>query len=724
MNPGIHRLAAAAIALASAAAHAQPSSSPKSLATVEVTADTPSQRLALDEPSIAGSRLGLAPRELPASVTIVDRDTIERRGADDTQQVLLGVPGVSAAAPPGAAGSVSYRGFGSGSLVQMFNGITVQYDAIAARPLDSWIHDRVEVVGGPSGFLFGAGAVGGAIDYVTRLPSREGDIVQLRALGGSYGTSQLAAGVNRRLGDPVTAANTVRLDLSRRASAGWVEGNRRETWALAASLMTDLSPRLTHTLALEHHEEREARPYWGTPLLNPATGDGRIDPATRMRNYNASDGFYGQRVNWARSLLEFRLSDATVLRNTLYRYDALRDYRNVEVYRYDAANAAVLRSSALLQRHDQGLTGNRLELRHRGSLGALPSDWAAGLDWSVNRQTRFPRSISASLGAVDPTDFTAGGFFEVPGMLPGYQPDRANKVSTLALYLENRTRLTPALSVLTALRHDRIDLEVANLRTATAGDPAFFARSWRPLTGRLGLVQRLGEAASVFAQYGTAADPPAGILTTASFAQVRDFDLTTGRQLEAGAKLDLPQGRGAVTLSAYRITRRNFAVADPANPGTTIAVGQQSSRGVELAGSVRVTPRLLAQANLSLVDAQYDDFSENAGGVAVSRAGNRPANVPARVANLWLDYALRPHLHVGADLRHVSARYGNAANTVRDPSYTLLGAFVSYRMDRATTLTARVRNLTDRTYAAWVTGTPMFWLGAPRSVELALQTAF
>ena len=71
------------------------------------------------------------------------------------------------------AGAVSYRGFSGSQISQLFNGISVQYDAIAARPIDSWIYDRVEAIGGPSTFLFGAGAVGGAINYVTKLPERD-----------------------------------------------------------------------------------------------------------------------------------------------------------------------------------------------------------------------------------------------------------------------------------------------------------------------------------------------------------------------------------------------------------------------------------------------------------------------------------------------------------------------------------------------------------------------
>lgn len=690
------------------------------LPAVPVEATALDAALALDAPAPTASRLGITVREIPASVSVVPRETIERRGAADTQQMLQSVTGMTAASPPGSPGSVWYRGFSAANITQLFNGITVQYDAIAGRPVDSWIYERVEVIGGPSSFLYGAGAVGGSINYVTKLATMEEEFIDGRAAIGSFTTTDLSLGANRLLG----ASNALRLDLNRSASKGYVDGNRSQAWQVAASLLTQLRPGLSHTLAVEYQDEDVDRPYWGTPLLQPASGDGRVDTATRFENYNSADGFYGQEVRWLRSVLDWQVSERTALRNTFYHYDALRDYRNVEVYRFNAANTLVTRSDALLQRHDQILNGNRIELTHGASLAGRRSDWAFGLDYSVNRQTRYPRSISGVISTVHPTDFETEDFFDIPGMTSDYQPDRDNRLQTLAAFLENRTQLIAPLSVVLGLRYERIDLEVQNKRTVTPTNPAFFERVWYPLTGRIGLVLDLAPGASVYAQYATAADPPAGILTTASFAQIRDFDLTTGRQAEIGAKFDFAGGNGAATIAAYHIVRRDFAVTDPAAPGTTIPVGKQSSRGIELGAALRATKRLTLEGNVAWVDAQFDDFTENVGGVAVSRAGRTPPNVPDLVGNLWATYAITPALQLGMDVRHVSSRYGNNANTVSDDAYTLLGAHLGYRVAKDTMVVLRGRNLTDEIHATAITGTPMFYLGAPRSVELSIQTRF
>lgn len=714
-------LALAMLALATTSTWAEDEGKVSVLADVVVRESIGVDPAGMNRKSLTGSRLGLSVKDTPASVTVIDRDLIEARGAENTQEIIKGIPGVTSSSAPGSPGQVFYRGFTSGSVTQLFNGITVQYDVIAARPVDSWIYDRVEAIGGPSSFLFGAGAVGGSINYVTKLASREGNFSEARLGAGSYNALQMAAGTNQKLG----ASNVLRLDISRNTGGAWSDRTEREAMQLAGSWLTDLAPGLSHTLALEYQKETVDRPYWGTPVLKPIGGRIAIDEGTRFKNYNSNDGLYEQTVRWARSIIDYRLSDKLSLRNTFYHYDALRDYRNVEVYEFNANNTLVSRKEALLQRHDQSLNGNRLEFSLDQPLGALKSNWAGGVDFSVNKQTRFPRSVAGPFGNVDPYAFSTENFFSLPGMTPGFTPNRTNEVTTLAAFLENRTFLTSNLSLLTGLRQERIDLEVTNHQAVTATNPAYFSRRYTPLTGRVALNYDFTPNASAYVQYSTAADPPAGILTTATFGQVKDFELTTGKQVEAGSKWFFDERKGTATFAVYEITRNNFAVANPSQPGTTVPVGQQTSRGVELTGSYRFAPGVQIAGNYGFVNARYDEFTENVGGTAVSRAGYQPSNTPRQVGNLWLTWSPTASLQVGGDVRHVGSRFADSANTISEGSYNLLGAFAAYKLDRSTTLTLRARNLTDQIYSEFLSGTGnMAYLGAPRTFDLSIHARF
>jgi iron complex outermembrane receptor protein len=675
-------------------------------------------RLPLDTPSETGSRLGLTPRETPASVTVVTRSTIEARGAQNTQDILKAIPGVTAHDAPGSIG-VSYRGFGSGSISQMFNGINVQY-SIAARPVDSWIYDRVEAIGGPSSFLFGSGAVGGSINYITKIAeTSDFSDVQLRLR--THGLKEASFGLNRRIaGDGGAGSHYARIDVNHRDSDSWIDGTGTRSTQLATSLLSDLGGGLSHTLAYEYQQEKVDRPYWGTPVLNPAAGELRIDPGIRFKNYNSADGIYEQRVQWLRSVAEWRASDALQFRNTFYVYDALRDYRNVETYRYNATNTAVIRSAALLQRHDQQVVGDRIEGLYRGQLAGLKSDWSFGVDVSVNKQTRFPNSLPAVVSTVHPYNFVTENFFQVPGMTPGFTPDRDNKVSTVALYLENRTALVTGLNLVTALRHERIDLDLTNRRAVTATNPASFSRGYSPTTGRVGLVWDFAPGANLYAQYATAADPPSGILSTASFADVlNNSQLTTGRQAEVGSKLDFWDGKGTATLALYNITRKNIATQDPNNTALTVLVGEQSAKGVELAVGLQPTARFSMQGNITQVDAKYESFTQ----AGVSLAGKTPTNTPATVANLWASYALTPVWQASAGVRRVGKVYADAANTLSWPAYTLLDLGLAWKLSKSVSVVGRIRNATDRVYAANA-GTTQVYLGPPRSADITLRASF
>jgi len=670
--------------------------------------------LGLDQSSGMASRLGLSLRETPASVAVANRNDIERRGAQNFQDAANTLPGVNASAPPGFGGFVSYRGFTSSQITQMFNGVNVSGGL--ARPVDSWIYDRVELVGGPSSLINGAGSVGGSLNYVTRLANRQEQAAEGRISYGSYDTRETAFGLNHALSDAAAdVQHYARLDVSHNTGNGYIDRQERDAWSLAFSLLSDLTPNLSHTLALEYQDEHEDSPYWGTPVLNPKAGELKIDRHNRFNNYNVEDGRYEQRTIWVRSIIDYRINDSTTLRNTLYHLDSQRDYRNLETYQYNADNSAVNRSTAYQVRHQGEQNGDQFELRHDNSLFGLATTWSGGFEYKVNSTTNSPLNVKAA-NSVDPNHYRPGHFYDLPGTRPGFVSDKTNEVTTKALFVENRLALTDKLSLLTGLRYDDIDLDVTNHRTVTASNPRHLKRSWEPVTGRVGLTYQIIPDANLYVQYSTAAEQPGG---------TQDFDVSTGKQWEVGSKFNYLDGRGSATVAAYRIERKNFAVTDPLDPTNSIPVGQQTSKGIELASSLRITPKLLLEGNFAWVDAEYDEFNEkNAAGVVVSRKGNTPTNVPDRVGNLWLTYDLAPSWQTGVDARYVASVYADNANTLTVPSYTLYGTFLTYKVDQHTSITGRVRNLTNEVYAEFAHVSPAYYLGTPRTFELAVQSRF
>src|SRR5262249_52729809 len=116
--------------------------------------------------------------------------------------------------------------------------------------------------------------------------------------------------------------------------------------------------------------------------------------------------------------------------------------------------------------------------------------------------------------------------------------------------------------------------------------------------------------------------------------------------------------------------------------------------------------------------------------VPQSYSGKTPPNIPAVVGNAGASYRFATWLpvEVGASLRHVGDRFNFQDNLVVMNGYTLADAFLFVDIPKAvfptvdnTRIAFRVRNLTNRHYAAW--GDPGYTdqiiLGAPRSYEIA-----
>lgn len=203
------------------------------------------------------------------------------------------------------------------------------------------------------------------------------------------------------------------------------------------------------------------------------------------------------------------------------------------------------------------------------------------------------------------------------------------------------------------------------------------------------------------------------------------FDFTTGRQFEIGIKQSILDKKGDWSLSLYQIKKSNLTTRDSTNPSLWVQVGQQSTQGIEGTLSLPIANKLQFDANATLLKARYDDFTESVGGVATSRNGKVPTNVPERVANAWLGWKVLPNWTLSAGMRYVGERYANTANTIALPSYTTTDLAVQWRVGPATTLTLRGFNVFDKYYftTAYYSGTQ--WLvGERRRAELTLNHRF
>jgi iron complex outermembrane receptor protein len=162
---------------------------------------------------------------------------------------------------------------------------------------------------------------------------------------------------------------------------------------------------------------------------------------------------------------------------------------------------------------------------------------------------------------------------------------------------------------------------------------------------------------AVYAQYAVASDP---VNSLASInANQQGFNLSPGRQVEAGVKQAAPKGRVEWTFAAYDLVKKDLLTPSIINPSLTEQVGRQSSRGVE--GSVAVTlGTFRVNVNGTVLRARFDDFKAQVGATVMSLAGNVPLNVPEKSANV-LFWDPTPVWQARAVMRHVGRRFADNA---------------------------------------------------------------
>ncbi|WP_168356220.1 TonB-dependent receptor [Lysobacter enzymogenes] len=672
----------------------------------------------------SASRLGLDPAEIPATLDLLDAEAIQARGLRDSVEILRAMPGVMAGNLPGQPGVASMRGFASGAVSYLFDGVRLTSSGFSARNWDSFQFERVEVLKGPASVLYGEGVLAGAINFVPKSAQLDGRGGEFLLGYGSHGSARLGLDRNAPLSDTVA----VRGVLSANRGDGYIDDTASQAQAFAGSLLWQPDARLSLRAALDYQRDDFDTAYFGAPLVPAeiaaypsALVDNAlglvVDKAARDRNYNVRDGRMDSRSWWLRTRLDYRLNDAWNLSNEASVYDARRRWDNSEDFAYDAASGRLQRSAARIH-HRQRVWNQRLSLRHEGRLGGRRHLFAAGFEYSDTdffNLRRFGRAGSVDLLAHE------------RGMLPPDGPldygdgrnDFSTRAKVAAVFAEDALNLSARWLLVAGLRHERIELRRRNL-DLDSGLRSGFGREFSPTSWRLGSVFELRPRTQLYAQYSSAVLPVSSFLTINQ--RNNAFDLSHGASVEVGLRSELFDQRLRLAAAAYKLRQDDILTRDPLQPQISVQDGRQSAQGVELSLSAQAAPRLRIDASAALLSSRFDRLRE-AGGA--DRSGNRPSNVPERTASVDAWYRLDGlplSFHLG--LRHVGDFYTDNANQFRVRAHTVADAAVDWN-GAGGRYTLRVRNLADAFYADWSGySARQVYLGAPRSVELTYTRAF
>jgi iron complex outermembrane recepter protein len=695
-----------------------------------VTGNRYQTSLALDKAAETGSRLNIPLRELPASVSVISQEMIQKLGARTTMEAVESAVGMMGGTGVGSIPGYSTRGFTSNDITILRDGVRQNTNSQSARPLDSFMFDRVEVLKGPASLLHGEGTVGGAINYVSKMPTETYSGEALISAG-SWDSYRTAIGV----GGPSAIENLYyRADVSRNSSGGYVHGSDSSYDAYGASLLWTPMEAVRFTLSGSYFED-DVESYYGTPVIYDAvvnengvtevrpanTGtdrlvNARVPKGIRRNNYNNLDNFARAENGYGRLISEITLSDNWELRNEMYLATQKLDWRNTEKTVWNPVTEMIDRSSFFLIYRDDTQVGNRLDFRWNGEWLGRENQFVIGTLYDHNNQNR--NSGQSYTNSPDPASVPLSNFDR--GYGPDVSPQRTTKIitQTSAFYIEDILDLSEKLKLIGGLRYDAIELE----RKSYVGIDKY-KKTYYPLTGRIGSVYSLSPDVNLYASYSRAAQPVSQLVSLS--ASNDEFSLQKGEQFEVGAKASLQGGNLDVTLAFFDIEKNDILTSDIVD-GVRLnsQIGSQISQGVELASSWKLPSAWRIDANLAWNwKAEYDEFNENRGDTVVSRSGNTPPNVAEWVAGLYVNKQ-QGNWQFNSGVRYVGEREANNNNGIQLDAYITIDAGLSYYWNQYT-LTLRGRNLSDEVYAPWASAGGLTQRFAdPRSVELSVHYRF
>ncbi|HEY2781628.1 MAG TPA: TonB-dependent receptor [Steroidobacteraceae bacterium] len=632
----------------------------------------------LQEITVTATRREESLSKVPLSVTALTQEALDIRGVKDFQDVARFTPGVNI--DNAGTNNISIRGIassgGAGTTGIYIDDTPIQIRALAFNPDDAlpktFDVDRVEVLRGPQGTLFGAGSEGGTVRYITTQPSLTTNSFYSREeVSFTQGGSPSYEGGIAAGGPIIDGKLGARLTVWYRRDGGYIDridpttlglqdknANFDETvlYRLAAVWAPNDQWTVTPSIYYQDRYRNNVEAYW--PIYsNPGSNQFvSADPTPR----SDPDRFYLPALK-----IEGNLGFAKLISNTSY-------YHRKEETGYDGtlynlgffqsgvflnddgspasspyplvdgtgihlpAGATDYRSPASI---DNGQENFTQEIRLQSNNPSSPLFWTAGLFFSSNRQTYLEQIHDPLLNelSVAATGVTFDNWFVDPDGLPvGYDPRFPNdsyflqtsaKDQQYAIFGEATYSFTDQYKMTVGARYSKLKY---SFDTLTGGPQLFLPpqtgsgdKNENSFTPKVSLSYQEDPRNLYYLTYakgfrpGGANNPVPYAACSQDFTNFgisgapATFDSDSVNSFEVGAKNNF-NNRVKVASSIYYIRWNNIqqTVVPPICQISFIAnLGQAVAKGIDVQAEIALTDNFTAEVAAGYTDARYTQDS-------------------------------------------------------------------------------------------------------------------
>ncbi len=623
----------------------------------------------------SGTKTDVEWLDVPQAVSVVTKTEMQDRGAVRLVDALDGVAGVNNTLGEGSRDQFMIRGFDS--LNDMYrdgmrdDGTLQSYRSLANV-------ERVEIVKGSAGALYGRGSAGGIINLVTKRANGE----NFTHVKGSVGSnSQYVGQVDSSMAfsDKVNG----RINLEYRQADSYVDHVDSNDFFIAPTIR--VLPADGHTIDIDvEYAHQELVPYRGVPSKNGKPVDLPVSTYFGGTNdYQESDSLRVA-VDY-----EWRLNDQWVWNNrAAFNHIELEQKgtrqgkvtgnevsQTVNNFGYDPRTTTTLQSELIWETNDNQLM-----------LGADFNQMDIDLTLASDK-TLPPQNIYNPV--VGPTPD------------PGFKPFRDNTTTTTGVYVQD-VYTWGDLSVIGNVRYDSMELEQ---QKAGSGKEKLDDDK---VSYRAGLVYRINYDTSVYASLARSWQLPyAGIYINPKLAEFFHTDLK-----EVGAKAYLLDNVLMLNAALFQIDQEQPQTNVDGDVIDKIEVRHQ---GIELEARGQITKQWDISVGYSYLDAED------------KATGKKPNDVSDHLFSLWSTYQLDDNWRLGGGVKYVGDRYAGNDEAVALGDYTTVDLMAAYTTGRHK-IQANAYNILDEKYILGATngtsGLNQIGYGAPAEFMLSYGYQF
>lgn len=616
------------------------------------------------------------------SLTEIDKETIEARGAQHLEEVLSLAPNVNASSGASRSRFYQIRGMGirsqynspiNPSVGLIIDGIDFSRIGAAATLFDI---DSVEVLRGPQGTKFGPNAIAGVITMRSAEPTKE---FKMRAQSGfaEYNTRNFGAAVGGTIVEDQLLGHA---SIYSHKSDGYMDNvtlgrdntQNQDELTFRSKFKLFATDDLTLDFTLMHLNINNGYDAFTLDNSRKSRSD---EPGVDEQKANA----FAVKANW-------QLSDAVILQSEMTYLNAASTY-SFDGDWSDGINPALGYRGG--ERYKRDRDNYSFEVRalsdKAGRIFNSSTDWTIGA-YHFNQDEKFNSFVDYGFGLT--------------------QINGDYKTENTAIFGQLDSHLTEKLSLVSGLRMEYFDAQYSDkgiVRGAASGLNKDFNEV---LYGaKLGLNYQVNKEQLFFTSL-TRGYKPGGINDDNRIASnARQFNTESMWNLEAGVKSSWLDRRLITNISAFYAKRKDAqtksSTQEVGGPGFvefTANAAEATHMGIEAGLDWFLTDTVRLIGSIGLLKAKFDDY-KNPNPSAFRPDGRDVANAPSYQYSVGTEWYANSAWTIRANVEGKDAFYFSDSHNSKSNAYALVNASADYRYDPHWRLSIWARNLLDKDYA-------------------------